>query len=105
MSAYAIIKSGGKQYRVQSGDVIDVECLENAEADQTIEFQDVLFFTDGKKAEIGAPTVKATVKGKVLANVRGPKVICYRYRKRKDSSRKVGHRQDHTRVKITEVGV
>lgn len=102
---YAIIKTGSKQYRVKTGDVIDVELLD-AEKGGKIEFTDVLFFHDGKKAQVGMPLVpKAVVHGEVMDQVRGPKVLAYKYKKRKNYRRKVGHRQDYTRVKITEFAI
>ncbi|MCH9609217.1 MAG: 50S ribosomal protein L21 [Chlamydiales bacterium] len=101
MSDYAIFKSGSKQYMVKAGDVVDVELIE---ADKTVEFKDVLYLKDGKKVKVGSPTVaKAVVKAEVVDQVRGPKVISYKYKKRKNYRRKVGHRQDYTRVKITGV--
>ncbi|MCP5469165.1 MAG: 50S ribosomal protein L21 [Chlamydiales bacterium] len=101
MTKYAVIQTGSKQYRVEEGDVIDVELLEGD--DKKVEF-DVLFFTDGKKAKVGEPLVKgAKAQGEVLDAVRGPKVISYKYKKRKSSHRKVGHRQDYARVKITKL--
>ncbi len=105
MADYAIIKTGSKQYRVKAGDVIDVELLD-AEKSGKVEFTEVLFFHDGKEAKVGAPTVQnAVVRGEVLDQVRGPKVIAYKYKKRKSYHRKVGHRQNYTRVKITEFAV
>jgi large subunit ribosomal protein L21 len=104
MSEYAIIKSGGKQYRVSPGDVIDVELFEGEKG--PFECSDVLFYFDGKEAKLGAPFVaKATVRGEILGDVRGPKLIAYKYKKRKNYRRKRGHRQNYTRIKITELGV
>lgn len=104
MTEYAIIKTGSKQYRVKAGDVIDVELLDSKE-DGKIEFSDVLFFHNGKEAKVGAPFVKnSLVRGEVIADqVGGPKVIAYKYKQRKRSYRKVGHRQHYTRVRITEL--
>ena len=101
VAAYAIIKSGGKQYRVKSGDIIDVELVNK---DKPFECKEVLFYWNGKKAEMGSPILsKASVKGEILREVRGPKVIAYKYKKRKKFRRKVGHRQDYSRIKITEL--
>ncbi|MCH9625041.1 MAG: 50S ribosomal protein L21 [Chlamydiales bacterium] len=103
MDKYAIIKTGSKQYRVSAGDVIDVELLEG-EKNSKIEFSEVLFLSDANQAQVGAPTIAgATVIGEVIDQVRGPKVIAYKYKKRKNYRRKVGHRQNYTRVKITGV--
>jgi len=103
MTAYAIIKTGGKQYRVQKGDVIDCELL-NPKEDGTVEFNEVLMLHDGKEAKIGAPALANTViRGTLEEQVRGPKVIAYKYKKRKGCRRKVGHRQSYMRVRITEL--
>ncbi len=100
---YAIISTGGKQYRVQAGDVIDVERLEVPEGDSFL-FEDVLFVTDGTKARVGAPVVEGCkVSAKLLEEVKGPKVIAYKFKRRKNYHRKVGHRQRYARVEITGV--
>lgn len=100
---FAIIQSGGKQYKVSEGDIIDVELLKEVK-DSKISFKDVILFNDGKKTLVGAPIVKGcTVKGELLDEVKGPKVIAFKYKKRKSCHRKVGHRQKYSRVKITAV--
>jgi large subunit ribosomal protein L21 len=105
MAPYAIIKTGNKQYRVKAGDVIDVELLD-ADKNGKIEFSDVLFYMDGSQVKVGTPSIaQAIVHGEVLDQVRGPKVIAYKYKKRKNYRRKVGHRQRYTRVRITEFAV
>lgn len=100
---YAIIETGGKQYRVEKNDVIDVELLKE-QPGASIEFKNVLFLTDGKNAKVGAPYVaKSLVKGELLADVKGEKVISFKYKQRKGVRRKVGHRQKYHRVKILEI--
>ena len=100
---YAIIETGGKQYRVEKDDVIDVELLDS-EAGNPVQFTNVLFFNDGKNAKVGSPYVaKAVVKGQLLMESKGPKVISFKYKQRKGVRRKVGHRQKYSRVKITEI--
>ena len=100
---YAIIQTGGKQYRVKKGDVIDVELLKDSK--EKVEFKEILLFNDGKKTVVGTPTVpKTSVKGKILGEVKGPKVVAYKFKKRKNYRRKVGHRQRYNRVEITTVG-
>ena len=100
---YAIIQTGGKQYRVEKGDVIDVELLEDAKNGK-VSFGEVLFLHTGKAAKVGTPHVqKCTVEGELLEEVRGPKVIAFKYKERKTIRRKVGHRQRYSRVKITEI--
>ncbi len=104
MATYAIIQSGGKQYRVSAGDVIDVELL-SGEKGSKVRFEDVLFHQNENGSKIGSPALAdVVVHGEVIDFVRGPKIIAYKYKKRKRSTRrKVGHRQDYARVKITEV--
>ncbi|MFN0065484.1 MAG: 50S ribosomal protein L21 [Chlamydiales bacterium] len=106
MTQYAIIQTGGKQYRVKEGDVLDVELI-GAEPKQAVEFGEVLLHSDGGKIHVGEPTVQnAVVYGEVVECVRGAKVFAYKYKRRKRSGRrKVGHRQDYTRVKITKLAV
>lgn len=103
MGTYAIIQSGSQQFRVQEGDVIDVDLL-SAEEAEVVKFEQVLCVGIGEKAVLGAPTVAgAYVQAEVLAHIRGPKVISYKYKQRKNYRRKVGHRQNYTQVKITGV--
>ncbi len=100
---YAIVSTGGKQYKVAEGDIIDIEKLE-AEEGQTVTFGDVLFFNDGKKAVTDPEALsKVTVEGEILKQYRGDKVIVYKFRRRKRYERKRGHRQYLTKVRITKV--
>lgn len=100
---YAIIETGGKQFRVEKGDVIDIELIDS-EAGKTVEFKNVLFINNAGTAKIGTPHVaKSVVHGEYLQEVKGPKVIAFKYKKRKPFRRKVGHRQRYARVKITEI--
>lgn len=99
---YAIIQTGGKQYRVAKGDIIDVELLK--EEKSKVSFKEVVLYHDGKKAEVGVPTVgDCVVQAEILEETKGPKVIAFKYKKRKSSSTKIGHRQKYSRVKITEI--
>jgi large subunit ribosomal protein L21 len=98
---YAIIKTGGKQYRIMKGDIIDIELVEQ---EKEIEFKDILLIESDGKTTVGSPNLdKAIVKGKILGMQKGPKVIAFKYRRRKDSKKTVGHRQKYTKVEITEV--
>ena len=100
---YAVIKTGGKQYRVQQGDVIFVEKL-NAQADEAVTFEEVLLVGDGEQSKIGAPVVAgAKVEGKVLAQVKSKKVVVYKYKAKKGERKKQGHRQPYTKVEITAI--
>lgn len=100
---YAVIKTGGKQYRVQQGDVIFVEKL-NAQADEAVTFDEVLLVGDADQSKVGTPVVKgAKVEGKVLAQVKGKKIVVYKYKAKKNERKKQGHRQPYTKVEITAI--
>jgi large subunit ribosomal protein L21 len=100
---YAIIETGGKQYRVEKGDIIDVELL-GSNSGGKVEFKHVLFINNGSAVKIGNPHIaKGAVQGELVQEVRGPKVIAFKYKQRKSYRRKVGHRQRYSRVKITEI--
>lgn len=101
---YAIIKTGGKQYRVAVGDIIDVELLEPSD-NKKVEFQEVLFSFDGKKAKFGTPSIaNFLVKGELLDTVAGPKIESIKYKPSHNNYRRFGHRQHYSRVKITAIG-
>ena len=100
---YAVIKTGGKQYRVQQGDVIFVEKL-NAQADEAVTFDEVLLVGDANQSKVGTPVVEgAKVEGKVLAQVKGKKIVVYKYKAKKNERKKQGHRQPYTKVEITAI--
>ncbi len=98
---YAIIATGGKQYRVSEGDVIYIEKLD-AELDSEVNFP--VLFLGGDKVVVGTPEVKgASVKGKVLQHGRGQKIVVYKFKAKKNYRRKQGHRQPFTKVEITGI--
>ncbi len=100
---YAVIQTGGKQYRVQQGDVIYVEKLSAAQ-DSLVNF-DVLLLSKDDGLVVGAPVVEsASVTGKILGDVKNAKVMVYKFRSKKNSRRKQGHRQPYTKVEIVKVG-
>lgn len=101
---FAIIETGGKQYIVSIGDVLEVELLgDHAEGDK-IEFDKVLMSDDGKSATIGTPYIKgASVKATYLGLKKGPKVVILRYKAKSNRDRKVGHRQKYAQVKIESI--
>ncbi|MGE0628383.1 MAG: 50S ribosomal protein L21 [Hyphomicrobiaceae bacterium] len=100
---YAVIKTGGKQYRVAADDVLEVERIEG-EAGGKIEFADVLMVGQGDSVKVGAPLVGgAKVVAELVGQTRGPKLIAFKKRRRKNSRRKKGHRQDLTKVRITDI--
>ena len=102
---YAVIETGSKQYIVQKGDVLDVELL-YAEKDSTVNFDKVLLYSSDDKIEIGAPYLKGVkVRGKIQDNIRDKKVVVFKYKRKINYKRKVGHRQPYTRVLIEEVSV
>lgn len=102
---YAVIETGGKQYRVQPGDVIDVELLSrDGAAQDRIEFDRVLMVAGEGDLKVGAPVVEgAAVHGTRVGDVRGRKVLVFKVKKRKHFRRKTGHRQNYVRVRIDEI--
>ena len=107
---YAVIATGGKQYRVQPGETIRIEKLSSqgeggkAMESGAVTFDEVLLVADGEKVSVGSPTVKgATVSAEVVGSGRGEKLLVYKYRRRKGYRRKTGHRQPFTAVKITAI--
>lgn len=104
MEAYAVIETGGKQYRVGEGQVLDVERVEG-EAGSTITLDRVLAQSDGKTLTVGAPTVSgATVTAEVIEHLRAPKVISFKKKRRKGYKKKIGHRQGLSRIKVVQLG-
>ncbi|MDR1144744.1 MAG: 50S ribosomal protein L21 [Verrucomicrobiales bacterium] len=100
---YAVIRTGGKQYKVAEGDVLDVELID-AEAGGTAKFEEVLLVADGEAVKVGQPAISgASVSAEVVGEVKGDKVIAFKFRRRKGYHRTVGHRQRHTRVKIGKI--
>lgn len=100
---YAVIETGGKQHKVAPGDVVYIEKLDLAEGD-AVTFDKVVVASTDAGLKIGSPVVeKATVTGKVLKNGKGKKVTVFTYRPKKDSKRKMGHRQPYTKVEIEAI--
>ena len=100
---YAIIETGGKQYRVEEGDELDVELLKTG---TDVKFDKVLLICDGTTPKIGAPHVPhCSVHAVILGETKGPKVIAFKYKRCKNYRRTVGHRQKYSRVKITKIAV
>lgn len=100
---YAVIKTGGKQYCVQQGDVIFVEKL-NAQADDAVTFDEVLLIGGEGEAKVGKPVVAgAKVLGKVVSQVKSRKIVVYKYKAKKNERKKQGHRQPYTKVEITAI--
>ena len=100
---YAVLTTGGKQYRVQEGDVLFVEKL-NAEVDSTVELTEVLAVAKDGEIKVGAPVVEgAKVVAKVLAQGKAKKVVVFKYKRKKDYRRKNGHRQPYTEIVIEKI--
>ncbi|WP_195267381.1 50S ribosomal protein L21 [Eubacterium sp. 1001713B170207_170306_E7] len=101
---YAIIKTGGKQYRVQQDDVIEIEKLNLEDGAKEVSFSDVLAVNKDGELTVGTPVVEnAVVKGEVLEVAKSSKVIIYKYKSKKDYRKKQGHRQPFMKVKITAI--
>ncbi len=99
---YAIIATGGKQYKVAEGDFLNVEKL-GVEAGETVTFENVLVVNNGS-VQVGNPTISgATVSATVVGNIKGKKVIVYKYKRKTGYHNKNGHRQQYTRVKIDKI--
>lgn len=100
---FAIIETGGKQYKVNEGDVIFIEKLDAAEG-ETVKFDNVKVLSMADKLEIGAPTVEgAVVTANVVKNGKAKKIYVFRYKPKKNQKKKIGHRQPYTKVQITSI--
>ena len=101
---FAIIKTGGKQYKVQAGEILKIEKLENLKASAKIEFKEVLAYGDDKNIEVGSPLVQgAKVEAELLKNAKNRTVLIFKKRRRKNSRRKNGHRQQYSLIKISKI--
>ena len=101
----AIIVTGGKQYTVAEGDVLFIEKL-NAEAEQTVKFDQVLAVLDGENSKVGTPVVEgAALEAKVVKNGKGKKITVFKYKSKKNEKKKIGHRQPYTKVEITKIAL
>ncbi|MBU0676666.1 MAG: 50S ribosomal protein L21 [Verrucomicrobia bacterium] len=104
MEAYAVIETGGKQYRVEKGDVLTVERL-TADEGKEVNLDQVVALSNGSDLSVGTPTVKgATVKAKVVEHLRGSKLVSFKKKRRKGYKRKIGHRQELTKLEIVSLG-
>jgi large subunit ribosomal protein L21 len=101
--SFAIIETGGKQYKVSASKILEIEKLD-AEIGKTIKFKNVLLLNDDKNTEIGNPNIEgATVEAKLLDNVKDRTVLIFHKRRRKNSRKKNGHRQRHSKIQITKI--
>ena len=100
---YAIVKTGGKQYKVREGDILRVEKL-TGDVGSEISFEDVLMFSDGETVTVGQPKVDSvTVSGHIVAQGKSKKIIVFKYKRRKRYRRKQGHRQHYTAIQIDSI--
>ncbi len=101
--SFAIIETGGKQYKVSASKILEIEKL-NAKVGETIKFKNVLLLNDSKTTEVGSPSVQgAAVEAKLLANVKDRTISIFHKRRRKHSRKKNGHRQRHSKIQITKI--
>ena len=101
--SFAIIETGGKQYKVSASKILEIEKLD-AKVGETIKFQNVLLLNDDKNTEVGSPSIDgATVEAKLLDNVKDRTVLIFHKRRRKHSRKKNGHRQRHSKIQITKI--
>jgi large subunit ribosomal protein L21 len=102
--SYAVFKTGGKQYRVQQGDKLDIDRLVGADVDEEIRFPEVLLVSDGSTTTVGAPVIEgASVTAKVIDQFRGPKGIAFKFKRRKGFHKKKGFRRALTKIEITGI--
>lgn len=99
---YAVIETGGKQYRVAPGEAVEVETLAG-EPGAEVEFTNVLALIDGESVKAGADVAGARVRGRITAHGRQPKTIVFKFKRKKQYKRTIGHRQNFTRVEIAEI--
>jgi large subunit ribosomal protein L21 len=100
--SYAVFKTGGKQYRATAGDILTVEKLDG-DAGSKITFGEVLLVGQGDSIKVGGDLKNAQVVGEIIGQIKGEKLLAYRYKRRKGYHRTVGHRQKLTKVKVTEI--
>ena len=100
---FAVIETGGKQYKVQEGDILFIEKID-AEAESTVKFDKVLAISDGENFTVGSPVVSgAVVEATVAKNGKQKKIVVLRYKAKKNEKKKQGHRQPYTKVQITKI--
>ena len=102
--SYAVIKTGGKQYKVKSGEILKIEKLPDSKAETKIEFNEILAYGDDKSIEIGTPNVEgAKVEANLIKNSKNRTILIFKKRRRKNSRRKNGHRQQYSLIKIKKI--
>jgi len=102
--SYAVIQTGGKQYKVKSGEIIKIEKLPDSKPDSKIEFKEILAYGDNKIIEVGAPIVKgAKVEANLIKNSKNRTILIFKKRRRQNSRRKNGHRQQYSMIRINKI--
>ena len=102
--SYAIIQTGGKQYKVKSGEILKIEKLPDSKVDSKIEFNDILAYGDDKIIEIGTPMVQGSkVEANLIKNSKSRTILIFKKRRRQNSRRKNGHRQEYSLIKINKI--
>ena len=102
--SYAVIQTGGKQYKVRSGEILKIEKLPNSKPDTKIEFKEILAYGNEKVIEIGAPTVEgAKVEANLIKNSKNRTILIFKKRRRQNSRRKNGHRQEYSMIRINKI--
>ena len=102
--SYAVIQTGGKQYKVKSGEILKIEKLPNTKSDTKVEFKEILAYGDDKVIEVGAPTVQgAKVEANLIKNSKNRTVLIFKKRRRQNSRRKNGHRQQYSMIRINKI--
>ena len=102
--SYAVIQSVGKKYKVKSGEILKIEKLPNSKSDTKIEFNDILAYGDNKVIEIGSPTIQgAKVEANLIKNSKNRTVLIFKKRRRQNSRRKNGHRQEYSMIRINKI--
>ena len=102
--SYAVIQTGGKQYKVKSGEILKVEKLSESKPDAKIEFKEILAYGDNKIIEVGSPTIQgAKVEANIIKNSKNRTVLIFKKRRRQNSRRKNGHRQQFSLIRINKI--
>ena len=102
--SYAVIQTGGKQYKVKSGEILKIEKLRDSKADTKIEFNEILAYGDSKIIEVGSPIVQgAKVEANLIKNSKNRTVLIFKKRRRQNSRRKNGHRQEYSMIRINKI--
>ena len=102
--SYAVIQTGGKQYKVKSGEIVKIEKLQKLKPDSKIEFKEILAYGDNKMIEVGTPIVQgAKVEANLIKNSKNRTVLIFKKRRRQNSRRKNGHRQEYSMIRINKI--